>query len=75
MSDPQSVLPAGNGAGDATSASSHEDHPAHAAEAVEHGHGDSLGPIDWVAWGAGLAGRLIGLGTGFAFAVATNRIG
>ena len=75
MSDPHSELPTGHGAGDATSASSDEDHAAQAAEADEHGHGDSLGPIDWVAWGAGLAGLLIGLGTAFAFAVATNRIG
>ncbi len=60
---------------DGTATSSHAGHDAHAAEAGEDGHAAALGPIDWPAWGAGVLGLLIGLGTAFAFAIATGRIG
>ncbi len=60
---------------DDTATSEHVGHDAHAAEAGEHGHGEALGPIDWAAYGAGVLGILVGLGTAFAFAVATNRLG
>jgi hypothetical protein len=75
MSDPHSEPPASPAAPDQTASSSHAGLDAHAAGADEHGHGDTLGPIDWVAWGAGLAGLLVGLGTALAFVIATNRLG
>lgn len=46
----------------------------------EHGHDDHahtdepLGPIDVPAWGAGLAGILLGLAVALAFMLATNPI-
>lgn len=75
MSDPHSEPPAGPVAHDDTASSGHASHDAHAAEADGHGHGGTLGPIDWVAWGAGLVGLLVGLGTALAFVIATNRLG
>jgi hypothetical protein len=41
----------------------------------DHGHadeGESLGPIDGAAWGAGLLGVAIGLMVAFCFALATS---
>ena len=46
----------------------------------EHGHDDHahtdepLGPIDVPAWGAGVAGVLLGLAVAIAFMLATNPI-
>jgi hypothetical protein len=46
----------------------------------EHGHDDhahaeeSLGPIDVPAWGAGVAGVLLGLAVALAFVLATSQI-
>lgn len=39
----------------------------------DHAHGDEdiLGPIDTVAWGAGVLGVVLGLAVGLAFALAT----
>lgn len=75
MSDQHADPAAGPAALDPAASSEPIDHDAHAADASEHGRGDALGPIDWFAWGAGLLGVLIGLGTAFAFALATNRLG
>ncbi len=79
MSDPHAGPdprePAGPGGVEAATTGDHVGGDAHAVEAEEHGHGESLGPIDWAAWGAGLIGLLIGLGTAVAFAITTNRIG
>jgi hypothetical protein len=46
----------------------------HAADA--HGHADahaeeSLGPIDWSAWGAGVLGVILGLAVAWCFVLAT----
>ena len=75
MSDPHSEPPASPAALGHPASSSHAGHDAHAAGADEHGHGDTLGQIDWVAWAAGSAGLLVGLGTALAFVIATNRLG
>jgi hypothetical protein len=39
----------------------------------DHGHGDRdiLGPIDVVAWGAGVLGVVLGLAVALAFALST----
>lgn len=74
MSDPHGGSATGPAGLDDTTTSSQVGHDEHAAEAGEHGHVDSLGPIDWAAWGAGLLGLVIGLGTALAFAIATNRL-
>lgn len=66
-----------------TGAGSTADHPAasgdHAAggddHGAGHGHGDAeapLGPVDVVAWGAGLLGVLLGGVTALAFALSTG---
>jgi hypothetical protein len=44
----------------------HDDHA--------HGGDDFLGPIDVVAWGAGVFGIVLGLAVGLAFALATGAI-
>ena len=44
----------------------HDDHA--------HGDGDFLGPIDVIAWGAGVFGIVLGLAVGLAFALATGAI-
>lgn len=44
----------------------HDDHA--------HGGGDFLGPIDVIAWGAGVFGIALGLAVGLAFALATGAI-
>jgi hypothetical protein len=82
MSQPHSEPPAGPASPDETPSSPHVAPDAHAAGSDEHaagsdkhGHGEALGPIDWAAYGAGVLGILIGLGTAFAFVVATNRLG
>jgi len=59
----------------AMSETTHDDHPsAHEPEDAAHGHGGhdehgehgtALGPVDWLAWGAGL----LGVGAGLAVAV------
>jgi hypothetical protein len=48
----------------------------------EHGHDDHahsyempLGPIDVVAWGAGVLGVVLGLAVALAFALATSMVG
>jgi hypothetical protein len=48
----------------------------------DHGHDDhahldeeALGPIDWAAWAAGIAGVVIGLAVAVCFALATSGIG
>lgn len=42
----------------------------------DHAHGDEpLGPIDVIAWGAGLLGVALGLVVAVAFAAATGVIG
>jgi hypothetical protein len=40
----------------------------------DHGHGDYdiLGPIDVVAWGAGVVGVVLGLAVALAFALSTS---
>jgi hypothetical protein len=57
MSDPHAdevIAAGGHGADD------HGEAPGH--EHDDHAHGpDALGPIDWVAWGAGALGVVIGL--------------
>lgn len=68
----------------ATDAPGHEGAVAHHASddhGDEHGHDDhahaeeALGPIDRMAWGAGVVGVLLGLAVAFAFAFATSPIG
>ena len=44
----------------------HDDHA--------HGGGDFLGPIDVIAWGAGVFGIVLGLAVALAFALATQGI-
>ncbi len=82
MSDPHAdpgahstADPATPGAAAHAGGEAHGPDDAHGSGGDEHGHGEALGPIDWVAWGAGVAGLLIGLGTALAFAIATNRLG
>ena len=42
----------------------------------DHAHGEELlGPIDVQAWGAGVAGVLLGLAVAVAFALATGPVG
>lgn len=42
----------------------------------DHAHGEEpLGPIDVQAWGAGIAGVLLGLAVAVAFALATGPVG
>jgi hypothetical protein len=42
----------------------------------DHVHeGETLGRVDVTAWGAGIAGVLLGLAVGIAFALATAPIG
>jgi len=42
----------------------------------DHAHSEeSLGPIDVQAWGAGVAGVLLGLAVAVAFALATGPVG
>lgn len=44
----------------------------HADDGAEHGHaGEALGPIDWSAWGAGVAGVIVGLAVAGCFVLAT----
>jgi hypothetical protein len=38
----------------------------------DHGHGESLGPIDWAAWGYALVGVVAGLVVVFGFWIALN---
>ncbi len=39
----------------------------------EHGdHAQALGPVDWLAWGAGILGVAAGLAVAFCLLVATN---
>jgi hypothetical protein len=68
----------------ATDAPGHEGAVAHHASGDhgdEHGHDDhahdeeALGPIDRMAWGAGVVGVLLGLAIAFAFAFATAPVG
>jgi hypothetical protein len=59
----------------AMSETTHDDHPAahepdeaadgHGGQDVHGEHGTALGPVDWLAWGAGL----LGVGAGLAVAV------
>jgi hypothetical protein len=42
----------------------HDDHA--------HGDGDFLGPIDVIAWGAGVIGVVLGLAVALAFLLATS---
>ena len=66
----------------ATDRPGHEDAVAHHApddHGEEHGHddhahaGDSLlGPIDVIAWGAGVIGVVLGLAVALAFALSTS---
>lgn len=39
-----------------------------------HGGGESLGPVDVTAWGAGVLGVLSGLAVAFCFALATSGV-
>jgi hypothetical protein len=53
-----------------------DDHPpAHEPDDAGHGeheeHGASLGPIDWLAWGAGILGVGAGLAVAVCFYVST----
>ncbi len=68
MSDP---IAAGHGPGDQAAAGS-----AHGAHGGAHGAGDHeeavLGPVDWVAWGAGLLGVAAGLIIVLCFVLATS---
>jgi hypothetical protein len=56
----------------------HDAHDAHGADAGHgdgHGHGGpALGPIDWKAYGAGLAGAVLGLVVAAVLAVTTGYI-
>jgi hypothetical protein len=66
----------------ATDEPGHEGAVAHHAQedhGDEHGHddhaheeGDFLGPIDVIAWGAGVVGVVLGLAVGLAFALSTS---
>jgi hypothetical protein len=54
-------------------------HDAHDAHGADAGHGDghggpALGPIDWKAYGAGLAGAVLGLVVAAVLAVTTGYI-
>jgi hypothetical protein len=52
-----------------------EDHgvdPGHDGDA--HGGDEFLGPIDVIAWGAGVFGIVLGLAVGLAFALATGAV-
>jgi hypothetical protein len=70
-----------------TSSSHDDDAPGHPGAVAhhslddhgdDHGHDDhahteeALGPIDVAAWGAGIAGLLIGFGVAFCFVLATS---
>ena len=44
----------------------HDDHA--------HGEGEYLGPIDVIAWGAGVLGVVLGLAVALAFALSTAAI-
>ncbi len=50
--DESSHAPSHDGGGQGHHADAHDD---------EHGHGETLGPIDWKAWGAAVVGLLGGL--------------
>ena len=39
-----------------------------------HDTGDFLGPVDVIAWGAGVFGIVLGLAVGLAFALATGAL-
>ena len=64
------------------SVATHDDHPpAHEPDDAGHGHGGhddhgahgpSLGPVDWLAWGAGILGVGAGLVVAFCLYVATS---
>jgi hypothetical protein len=43
----------------------------------DHAHGDTdpLGPVDTLAWGAGVIGVVLGLAVAFAFASSTGILG
>ena len=65
---------------DPTSAAA-DAHGAHEPDDVGHGHaghdehGDhaqALGPVDWLAWGAGILGVAAGLAVAFCLFLATN---
>jgi hypothetical protein len=60
---------------DHASAGARRGHGEDVAHADAQGHGEPLGPVDWLAWGAGLLGVVVGLGMALAFAIATNRVG
>jgi hypothetical protein len=64
------------------SETTHDDHaPAHEPDDAGHGHGGhdehgehaaALGPIDWLAWGAGLLGVGAGLVVALCLYVSTS---
>ena len=64
------------------SETTHDDHPpAHEPDDAGHGHGGhdehgehatALGPIDWLAWGAGILGVGAGLVVAFCLYVSTS---
>jgi hypothetical protein len=55
-------------------AEDHATEPGH--EHDDHAHSDeTLGPIDWPAYGAGALGVLVGLGMAAVFALAVGVIG
>lgn len=66
----------------AMSETTHDDHPAvHEPDDAGHGHGGhdehgehgaAQGPIDWLAWGAGLVGVGAGLAVAFCLYVSTS---
>ncbi len=62
-----------------TAADHHDDHGGGGGHDDDHGvgheHGEeALGPIDVVAWGAGLLGVLVGGVTALAFVLSTGRL-
>lgn len=65
MTDPHAARSAAepHGAGDHREDAEHDD----------HGHAEEpLGPIDWVAWGTGIAGVAIGVLIAAGFALSTG---
>jgi hypothetical protein len=60
----------------------HDDHPpAHEPDDAGHGHGNhdehgehgpARGPVDWLAWGAGLLGVGAGLAVAFCLYLSTS---
>ena len=68
--------PAPDGATGLTGLTGHaaDEHDVDAHDPDGHGHGSTLGPIDWRAYGAGVIGAALGLVVAAVLAVSTGYI-